>query len=254
MKYIDTHGHLFLEYYTEEEMQNIINTSKEKSIEKIIGVATDLNNSKELLELSISTNQYVLPTIGIHPSEARINFEAELEKFNIDEFIAVGEVGIDLYHEDNPPLEVQKNVFKKFIQLAIKHNKPLIIHMRDAEEEVYQILREFKGNIKFVMHSFTSTLEWANKFIELGGYISFSGIVTFKNAKDLQSIAKSIPLDKIVVETDAPYLTPTPHRGQKNFPYYVEHIAKYIAELRDEDFSVVINTLLNNSKELFNIE
>lgn len=254
MKFIDTHCHLFQEYYNNDEIEEIIKTSKQRNIQNIIGVGTNISNSIELLDISNLSNGFLMPTIGIHPSEASENFESDLKDIDINMFAAIGEVGIDLYHENNPSIEIQKKVFMYFLELAVKYNKTIIIHMRNAENEVYEILKNYAGKINFIMHSFTSTIEWANKFIELGGYISFSGIVTFKNAKDLQKIATSIPLDRIVVETDAPYLTPTPHRGEKNFPYYVEHVAEFVANIREEENETVKRIILNNSKKLFNIE
>lgn len=253
MKYIDTHCHLQSDFYDESEVETLIREAKENNIEKLIVVGTTQNSSIELMRLAHKHDGFLLPTFGIHPSDANSFDDETFSHFNPDYYCAIGEVGIDLYHENNPHIDQQIFVFESFIDLARAHNKPLIIHMRDSEYQVYEILKQYK-DIKFVMHSFTASQEWAKKFIELGAYISFSGIVTFKNAKELQEVAKIVPLEKILCETDAPFLTPMPYRGQKNKPHYVKHVVEKIAELKNLPLEQVTETILNNSKTLFNIK
>lgn len=246
MKYIDTHCHINGTYFKEDRAE-AIKEAFASNVEKIILPGTSIEDSLEAIQMS-KANPNLHAAVGIHPADAFKTDCSYLEKINPEDIVAVGEVGIDLYRNTNPALEKQIEVFEKHIEFAIKHNKPLLIHMRDAEAQVFDSLKKYKG-VKFVMHSFTSTLEWANKFIELGGMISFSGIVTFKNAKDLQEVAKSIPLNKILIETDAPFLSPTPHRGKHNKPVYVKHVGDFISELRQE--SQVLETIYQNTLELF---
>lgn len=247
MKYFDTHCHLNGVYFKENK-QEAIQRALENTVDKIVLPGTSIKDSLEAIEMA-KNNKNLYAAVGIHPADA---FEVDcsyLENINPKDIVAIGEVGIDLYRDSNPSLNKQIIVFKKHIEFAIKHNKPILIHMRDAEQEVYDVLKDYK-NLKFTMHSFTSTLEWANKFIELGGMISFSGIVTFKNAKDLQEVAKNIPLNKILIETDAPFLSPTPHRGKHNQPSYVKHVGDFISELRNENINEII---YQNSLSFFNL-
>lgn len=253
MKYIDTHCHLLSEYFDDTQIVKLINTAREFGVKEIIIPATTWENSLETIKIS-QKYPYVYSAIGVHPSVATNDFDANLlTDIDVKKIIAIGEIGLDFYWENNPLPETQIHVFKIFLDFAIKHDLPALIHMRNSEQEIYNILSMTKyKRLKFLIHSFTSTYEWACKFIELGGLISFSGIVTFKNAKNLQEVVKKIPLNKILSETDTPYLTPTPHRGQSNQPAYVKHVVDFIASLREEKSAIVVKTIYKNTKTFFN--
>lgn len=246
MKYIDTHCHINGTYFKEDKDQ-AIKEAFSNNVEKIILPGTSIKDSLEAISMA-KENENLYAAAGIHPADAFDTDCTYLNKINPDDIIAVGEVGIDLYRDTNPPLEKQIEVFEKHIEFAVKHNKPLLIHMRDAEVHVYDSLKKYNG-VKFIMHSFTSSIEWANKFIDMGGFISFSGIVTFKNAKELQEVAQVIPLNRILIETDAPFLSPVPHRGKHNKPAYVKHVGDFIAALRGEED--VLNIIYQNTVKLF---
>ncbi len=253
MKYVDTHCHLLSEYFSETQIIQLINNAHDFDVKKIILPATTWKNSFEVIAIA-SKHAHVYAAIGIHPSEATTDFNLEeLKKIDVKKIIAIGEIGLDFYWKNNPPSAIQIKVFEIFLHFAIKHKLPALIHMRNSEQQMYDILSQpqYKG-LKFVIHSFTSTYDWALKFIDLGGLISFSGIVTFKNAKDLQSIAQKLPLNKILSETDTPYLTPTPYRGKQNQPSYVKYVVDFIANLRSEDNELVNETIYNNAQYFFN--
>lgn len=254
IKYFDTHCHLLSDYFSSDEIDWLIKNAKENGVEKIIVPSTNWNNALQALEVAQKYRD-VFCAIGIHPSEVKSDFDWNmLEQINVKTIVAVGEIGLDFFWKDNPPFEVQVKVFEKFLDFAVKHDLPALIHMRNSEQTIYEILSQSKyKNLKFLIHCFTSTKQWAEKFILLGGYISFSGIVTFKNAQDLQAIVKSLPLNRILTETDTPYLTPVPFRGQKNQPTYVKHVADFIAKLRDEPFEQVIRVLYKNACDFFKI-
>lgn len=247
MKYIDSHAHILSEYY--DDLEEVI----EKSSDTLVIInGVNLDSNYEILKL-VKNNVNLYGALGIHPSEVPNcdlkdldNIETNL---NNEKIIAVGETGLDLYW-DKTHFDKQVEFFKKHIELSIKYNKPLIIHSRNAEEEIYEILKEYK-NLKFIMHCYGGSLELAKKFIELGGLIGIGGVVTFKNAKDLQSIVKGIELDCLITETDSPYLAPEPNRGKKNEPGNIKYIVKKIAEIKGLSEEEVKHKIYNNFMRQF---
>lgn len=249
MKYIDTHAHI-VSSFTKEPIELLIKSAKEKNIEYILVPGTNLNDSFEALKISQEYNN-VFAGFGIHPSDSDDKITKKLDKIDFSGFQFIGETGIDLFHSNNPPLEVQKRSFIKHLEIARLLKLPIEIHTRDAYQEVYDIIKNYQ-DLKLVLHSFTGNLEWANKFLELGAYISFSGIVTFKNATDLQNVMLKIPLNRILIETDSPFLAPTPHRGKTNKPEFVKNIGDFIALKRND--KNVIETIYETTKKIFNLK
>lgn len=249
MKYFDTHCHLTNHYFDGKLRDDAIKEATLNGVGMILIPGTDEKDSREIQKYKTDT---ILVGAGVHPSDVTLGSSKFLNDLDVSNLSAVGEIGIDLHYDDNPDIDIQISEFEYQLDFAVKHNLPAIIHMRDAEKEVYACMSKDKyKELKFVMHSYTSTLEWANKFIELGGYISLSGIVTFKNAKELQEVAKALPLNKILIETDSPYLAPMPNRGKSNKPEYVKHVGDFLAEIRTEDEKIVLETIYNNSIKLF---
>jgi len=167
--------------------------------------------------------------------------------------VAVGETGLDYYY-DFSPREIQKESLQKHIELSIETNLPIVIHVRDCEDDVKEMLKENScKQLQGVIHCFTEDYQSALLYIELGFYISFSGILTYKRSKDLRDVARKLPLERILVETDSPYLAPVPYRGKKNQPAYVKYVAETLAEVTDKSFEQVSEITTNNCKELFGI-
>ena len=253
MKFIDTHAHLNSEEFR-DNIEAFIENAKQMGVDKIIVPGTDKEDSIEAIAMA-KKHESLYALAGLHPSYVKDETSANwIDEINPNDIIAVGEAGIDLYWEDNPSIELQEIAFKKQLDYAKKHNKLMIVHMRNAEKEVYNILSsdEYK-DVRFLLHCSTTSYEWNKKFVDLGGYVSFSGVVTFKKAFDVHESAIKLPLDKIVVETDAPYLAPQPKRGKTNEPAYVSYTAKHIASLREENDEEVIKALYNNSLRLFGL-
>jgi len=251
---IDSHSHLFEEEF-ENDIEDCIKRCKDNNVNKIllVGFSYDTNRKAQVLSKKYDI---FYPTAGIHPDEADNSY---LEKINeLKEFIknnkiyAIGECGID-YHYTKENALIQKIIFKEQIELSIKNNLPIIIHMRDATLDTYNILKEYKGKIKGVMHCYSGSLEMAYEFIKLGLHISLGGPVTFKNAKEPKEVAKNIPLDKLLLETDCPFLAPTPYRGKRNESSYVTLVAKEIASLRGISYEELEQATEKNTKELFNL-
>jgi len=251
---IDSHSHLFEEEFN-IDIEDCIKRCKENNVNKILLVGFSYDTNRKALEYSKKYDIFY-PTAGIHPDEADDNYLEKIE--DLKDFIsknkvyAIGECGID-YHYTKENAEIQKIIFKEQIELSIKYNLPLIIHMRDATADTYNILKEYKGKIKGVMHCYSGSLEMAYEFIKLGLHISLGGPVTFKNAKEPKEVAKNIPLDKLLVETDCPFLAPTPFRGKRNESSYVTLVAKEIADLRKISYQELEEATEKNTKELFNL-
>lgn len=226
----DSHCHLYKEYY--DNIEDIIVKAKDKGVEKYISDATNIDTCYEMLELA---NMYpdIYITLGIHPESIDDSYQ-ELEKIvfdnlNNDKFVAIGEIGLD-YHYEGYNKEKQIELFEKQLVLAEKINKLVVIHCRDAYKDMIEILK--KHNNKGVIHCFDGTIEQYKEYEKLGYYIGVDGNVTFKNSTT-RNVIKEIPMEKILLETDSPYLTPEPDRGKTNDPSYIYVIARYIAELKN---------------------
>lgn len=252
---IDSHVHLNDEQLF-TKIEDLIDKANKVNVIAFMVVGYDIESSKLAIELA---NMYdsVYAIIGIHPSEASY-YKAEdlawLEKKLSDPKVkAIGEIGLD-FHWDKSYMDKQKELFIKQIKLANKYKMPISIHMRDAVEDTYEILKEYKDDsLKGVMHCYSGSKEFMQQFLDLNMYISLAGPVTFKNAKTPKEVAKEVPLDKLLVETDAPYLSPVPYRGKQNQPRNVEFIAKEIAKIKDISFKDLSDYTYNNTVKLFNL-
>jgi len=252
---IDTHAHLdFPELYSKLDL--IIENAKNQNVLKIITISTNLNKIGKIIQIS---NDYdvVYFTVGVHPNEVLKDKDYENYSLISDisnnlKCVGIGECGLD-YHFGNEDKEKQKLSFITQIKVARDKKLPLIIHSRDADEDMIDILQDEykKGAFKAILHCFSSGKDLALCGLDLGFYISFSGIVTFKSAKLIQEIACIVPKDRILVETDAPYLAPNPFRGSVNEPKNCFHTAKFLSEIRNSDFNDFTNHLCMNSLRIF---
>jgi TatD DNase family protein len=199
----------------------------------------------------------IYAVVGVHPHEAKdldkkaLTVIKDLAK--ADKVIAIGEIGLDFYY-DNSPRDIQKVAFRKQLRLAKEINLPIVIHSRDADKETIAILKEEKmTNQKVLLHSFTGGKEMAHEALEMGFYFGAGGIVTFNSAHELKDIIQKTPLSNILLETDSPYLAPSPHRGKRNEPLYVKEVAKYIASLKNTSLEKVAEVTTNNTIRFFNL-
>ena len=252
---IDTHAHLdFPELYN--RLDEVLSNAIEHNVKRIVTISTNLNKIKKIIEISENYKE-IFHTVGVHPNEVlkdknNSNYELLLEFSKNAKCVGIGECGLD-YHYGKETKKEQKLSFITQINVARASGLPLIIHARDADKDMIEILEsEYKkGPFKAILHCFSSGKELALCGINLGFYISFSGIVTFKSAKLIQEIAQIVPEDKILVETDAPYLSPTPLRGSINEPKNCLITAKYLAEIRKCVFSKFVDQLYMNSFKIF---
>lgn len=249
---IDSHAHLMDEMY-KEDLQEVINRCQENGIETVVNIGYSIETSKQAIELA-NKYDWMYAVIGLHPDECNqpteIDFLRELAKES--KVVAIGEIGLD-YHYEETNKENQAKYFIEQIKLANELELPVVIHSRDADMDMLKILKENKIQTKFVMHCFSSSAEVAKEILKLGGYISLAGTVTFKNAKNLLEVAKIVPEDKLLIETDCPYLTPEPNRGKRNEPSNVLYTAKKIAEIREESFEKIAEITTKNAKKFYGI-
>ena len=252
---IDTHAHLdFPELYN--RLDEVLSNALKNDVKRIVTISTNLNKIKKIIKIS-ENHQEIFHTVGVHPNEVlkdknNSNYDLLLELSKNPKCVGIGECGLD-YHYGKETKKEQKLSFITQIKVARASGLPLIIHARDADKDMIEILEsEYKkGPFKAILHCFSSGKELALCGLELGFYISFSGIVTFKSAKLIQEIATIVPEDKILVETDAPYLSPTPLRGSINEPKNCLITAKYLAEIRKCKFSIFVDQLYMNSFKIF---
>lgn len=252
MSFIDSHCHLNSELYNGLSLLEILNDAKKNNISKFLSIAVDYTSSKENLKIKDSFNQ-VLITIGLHPNYITKNYELDLKKilqlFDKNKFAAIGEIGLD-YAKNNSFKKEQIIAFERQISLSIVNKKPIIIHSRDSFEDTHAIIKNSNYD-KFIIHCFTGNKYQVKKYLDLNCYISFSGIVTFKNSMEICEAAKHVPLKKLLIETDSPYLSPSPLRGKLNFPKNLIFIAKRLAELKNVNVSEIENNTTNNFNEIF---
>lgn len=235
-------------------VDEILGHARDNDIEHMLCVAIDMEGSPEIIELA-NRHEMVSASVGVHPNTeltAPIDERVFLEMAADKEVVAVGETGLDYFRSEGD-LEWQRDRFRLHIKLAKELDKPLIIHTREAKEDTLRILKEEGADtVGGVMHCFVEDWETAQKAMDLGFYISFSGIVTFKNARELQDVARQVPLEQMLVETDSPYLAPVPYRGKTNQPAFVRHVAEFIAELKQVEFTDVAEKTTANYYRLFN--
>ena len=249
---IDSHCHLDHEPLI-SDLDDILKRSKNIGIKKILTICTSLKSFESILKI-VLTDKIIYGTFGIHPHEVDNNHISKntiLTKVNNEKIIGIGETGLDFYY-NNSKKEKQIDSFKKHIEASIDSNLPLIVHSRNAEEETYNTLDYYKGDKpKILMHCFTGSYSFFKEMEKLNSYFSASGIITFKNSKDLQDTFTKIPNDKLLVETDSPFLAPIPMRGKKNEPSFIKYTIQKLSELKNINIQEMSDITTNNFEKLF---
>lgn len=255
--FIDTHAHLDAEEF-DADREAVIQRALDAGVERIIAVATTVAGSRQCLELA-SGHAAIVASVGIHPNyagqAAESDWQQVVELVESPRVVALGETGLDR-HWDYTPFAVQQDYFDRHLQLSTKSGLPVVIHARECDVDVLAMLRDARrrGPLIGVMHSFSGAAETAVECLELGLYISFAGMVTFKKSDALRQIAAAVPGDRILIETDCPYLSPHPLRGQRNEPAHVVHTAECLASLRGVSLEEFAARTTANAKRLFGLE
>ncbi|WP_449538318.1 TatD family hydrolase [Ferdinandcohnia sp. Marseille-Q9671] len=253
---IDTHAHLNAIQY-QDDLEEVIERAQKEGVTTIVVVGFDRETITRAIELA-EQYEFIYATVGWHPVDAIDMTDEDLqwieELCSHPKVVALGEMGLD-YHWDKSPKDIQKEVFRKQIALAKKVKLPIIIHNREATADIIEILEEENAReVGGIMHCFTGSVEVAKQCMDMNFYISFGGPVTFKNAKKPKEVAVEIPLDRLLIETDCPYLTPHPFRGKRNEPSYVKYVAEQLAELKGVSFEEIAQKTTDNAKRFFGIK
>jgi TatD DNase family protein len=253
---IDSHAHLQDREFN-KDLDKVLARATEAGVEKIVCIGFDYMSSRQGMDLA-RRHKSIFATVGIHPHDAKTLDEQTLEKlYDLalkPRVVAIGEIGLD-YYRNLSPREQQKKAFIEQIKLAQELEKPVVIHDRDAHQEVLEIIKKEKAGINGgVMHCYSGHIPLALELIKEGFYISFAGPLTFKNAKKSHEVAQKIPLDRILIETDCPYLSPEPFRGKRNEPAQVKLVAQKLAELRGMKFEEIARITSNNARKVFRID
>jgi len=252
--FIDSHCHLNFPDFT-DKLPDIYQHMQDNQVSHALCISVDLDTFPEVLAIAESRDN-LYASVGVHPDYedcTEPTVEKLVELASSPKVVAIGETGMDYYRTPGP-LAWQQERFRVHIRAARETGKPLVIHTRAASEDTLRIMAEEKASEPSgVMHCFTESMDVARAALDMGFYISFSGIVTFKNAKDLTVVAKAVPLDRMLIETDAPYLAPVPHRGKTNEPGYVKHVAEEIAMLKEISVEEVGKITSQNFMRLFKI-
>ncbi len=252
MELIDTHCHLFYDDL-KNDLDIVLNRANELGVNRFICVGTNMEDSRECLGLA-ETYENIYASVGVHPHDAKDAPEDYLDQIadliTFPKMIALGEIGLDYFRNISEP-DIQQNVFREQLALAQRLQKPVIFHNRDADADVLKILSEFP-DVTGVAHCFSSDLKTAKTFIDLGFYVSFSGNLTYKNSH-LPDVAKELPLEKLLVETDSPYLSPVPYRGKPNEPGRTRFVAEKLAEIHGVTLEIIAEKTTTNAESLFSL-
>ncbi len=252
----DSHAHLDAERF-DEDRDAVIERAQEAGVELIMNPGADFESSKRAVELS-KKHDIIYAAVGIHPHDVKDMNEEMLEAIKVmaeeKKVMAIGEIGLDYYY-DYSPRDIQKKWFVEQIRLAKSMGLPIIVHDRDANQDVMDILKsESAFETGVLMHCYSGSAELASQYVKLGAMLSIAGPVTFKNARKTVEVVQTVPLERLLIETDSPYLTPVPYRGKRNESSYVKHVAEKIAEIKGLDYEVVAEQTLINAKRYFSIE
>ncbi len=255
---IDTHCHIHFNDYADTTVSELIARAKLAGVEKMILIGTDFETNRQVTTLAPQFSELYC-TLGLHPHDASSQKVSDLEivrklAAQCQKLVAIGEIGLD-YYRNLSPKNVQMEIFEAMMDLACDLQLPIVVHDRDAHEDIYQMIKskvQSRG-IKGVIHCFSGDRDFAQKMMDLDFVLSFAGQITFKNAEVLRDAAKFVPLTSMLVETDSPYLTPVPHRGQRNEPAYVKFTAEKIAEIKQVSFEAVAQQTTANAQRVFKI-
>lgn len=253
----DSHAHLNDERF-DEDREELINSLKAKGVDLVLNPGACIETSKSSVDLA-NKYDFIYAAVGVHPHDVGEMTEEDIETLRKlalenEKVKAIGEIGLDYYY-DNSPREIQKKWFKRQIELANELKLPIIIHDRDAHGDTFEIIKNTKSHeIGCVLHCYSGNVELAKEYVKMGCYISIPGTVTFKNNKKTREVAKEIPLEYLLIETDSPYMAPEPHRGKRNDPSLVQFVADKIAQEKGISYEQVCKATKENAKRFFNIK
>lgn len=251
----DSHAHYDDDSFNDDR-EDVINEVFENGVVGILNCGSSLEGMRKSVELA-KKYSFIYAAVGIHPGNAdefneEVLIEIETYANSFNKVKAIGEIGLDYYWDENPEREIQKNVFRAQMKLAEKLQLPVIIHDREAHQDTLMIMKEFP-NVKGVVHCFSGSVEFAKECVKLGYYVGITGVITFKNAKKLVEVVKEIPMESLLVETDCPYMAPSPYRGKRNKSDYIKHIIEKISEIKEMSYEEIELISKSNAEKMIKI-
>lgn len=251
MPIFDTHAHYWRRDFG-DELDAVLERLPSQNVERVLAIGCDIPTSVEEIALA-ERYDYIYAAVGFHPenvAELPDDWESKLmELLKHDKAVAVGEIGLDYHYPDSAPKEVQREVFIRQLEIAEKFNLPVVIHSRDASGDTLEILKEYKP--RGVLHCFSGSAETAHEVVKLGMYVGFTGVLTFKNSKKAQAACEAVPIERLLLETDCPYMAPVPHRGERCDSSMIEFTAAKMAEIKGVDAEKMIEIARENGERLF---
>lgn len=251
----DTHAH-FDDAQFDKDRDTVLKNLKDFNVSNITNIGSSMETSRSSVKLA-DTYDFVYATVGVHPSEVENLTDADMDELKTlskhPKVRAIGEIGLDYHYPDDPSPEMQKKWFIRQLDLAQELDMPVVIHDRDSKGECLEILKEKKVS-NGVVHCFSGSAQTAKEILELGMMISFTGVLTFKNARRAIEACRAVPLDRLMIETDCPYMAPEPHRGERNFSGYVEFVARKMAEIKEVSYEELCKITSDNAKRFYGIE
>ena len=252
----DTHAHYDDERF-DEDREELLLSLRDKGVGTVVNVGASVESTKKTFELA-KKYDFMYGAVGIHPEDVESLDESHMEllkELAADEkIVAVGEIGLD-YHYDEPEKDIQKKWFARQLDIAYELDMPIIIHSREAAADTLDIMKSHHGEeLSGVIHCFSYSTEMAKVYLDMGYYLGIGGVVTFKNSKKLKEVVKMTPLERIVLETDCPYLTPEPHRGKRNDSSYLKHVVECISELKNISAEEIISTTTENARKMYRLK
>lgn len=252
----DTHAH-YLDHQYDEDRTQLLNSLQDGGVKYITEVSANINDCNKIISL---TRQYdfIYGSVGAHPENVSSLTEDDMNKLesyaNDSKVVAIGEIGLDYYYEENPSREVQMQWFEKQIEVAKKTNLPIIVHSRDAAQDTLDILKSTNAEaVGGVIHCYSYSPEMAKLFLDMGFYIGVGGVVTFKNAKKLKEVVEMLPMDRLLLETDCPYMAPTPHRGKRNSSLLIPHIVNEISQIKGVSPVEIMDYTMDNALKMYKL-
>lgn len=250
----ETHAHYDAEQFNEDR-DELLKKLPSQGVATVVNIGASLEGCQASIDLA-DKYEHVYAAVGVHPDEVgALNMETFAwlrEQYNHDKVVAVGEIGLD-YYWDNESHDIQKKWFIEQLKLAKEKQLPVVIHSREATEDTLEIMKEYGRELSGVIHCFSGSVEVAREYVKMGYYLGIGGVVTFKNSRKLKEVVMDIPLEYLVLETDCPYLAPTPNRGKRNDSTQLEYVAKEIADLKDISYEEVITITRENGRKLYGI-
>lgn len=250
----DTHAH-FDDRQFDKDRDEVLKSLKSLGVSNIVNIGADMKGSEKSIELA-EKYDFVYATVGIHPSETGDMTDTDIDKLRSlakhPKVRAIGEIGLDYHYDDNAPADVQKKWFIRQLELAKELDMPVVIHDRESKGECLEILKNQKIS-NGVFHCYSGSAETAREILKLGMMISFTGVLTFKNARRAVEACAAVPLDRLMIETDCPYMAPEPHRGERNFSGYVRHVAEKMAEIKGVSYDEIVEITNRNARKFYGI-